>query len=563
MTWRRWVRWVAALGVLLSIGVMWSVSYVPTQDGPAHLYIASVLRLMAAGPGSVFADFFQTNWNYQPNLFAYAALYTLLGYVPPEIAEKLLISLYLISLPLAAAFTAWRGGGRPALMALLTLPVALSHTFFMGFYNYGFSQVLFLIGLGLWFGLAERPTAGRHAALGLAALLAFFCHIFGAAALLFVAACGTVWRIAADGRSQDAGTLTLSDHAIRLLRQGWPVALALLPTFILILEFVINREGASGGTGDDFLRRLLLLVTFSFVIALNPADWIFAVGYLAVAAFMTYQAVRQRRQAPLPSDTMPLCIASLAFVGLYFAMPANMSGSSFVMERLLPFIYLTFALWFSSLPASRLFLRNVAVFLAALGVALPVYRYAQMRDIDGQLSPYYALAEHIGEGSTLLALRVDLERRPGFSRTTNHRINPFIHASMRISAKKQLVDLKVSQANGSEAPLHYRKAMNPIWWLQANLDHPPEQYYWRELNLRLGGPLAEVDIPSYEARIGRRIDYLLLWGPYDEVAEEADVTEFVNGIMLNFIPVHIASSEFRLLRRKNRGVVKGGEEIAQ
>src|SRR4051795_9696667 len=78
---------VIALFHLLPI---WRVHYVPTVDGPSHLYNAQVLHELAKGTPE-FARVFRADLRPFPNWLGHILLSLALGIAPPLIAEKPLL----------------------------------------------------------------------------------------------------------------------------------------------------------------------------------------------------------------------------------------------------------------------------------------------------------------------------------------------------------------------------------------------------------------------------------------------------------------------------------------
>ena len=84
-----------ALFTLLYLAPVWMFRYLPTQDGPSHVYNAIILKDYAQ-PHTRYAEFFERRWEQFPNWTAHAVLMVLMYLFPPLIAEKLLVSVYLL-----------------------------------------------------------------------------------------------------------------------------------------------------------------------------------------------------------------------------------------------------------------------------------------------------------------------------------------------------------------------------------------------------------------------------------------------------------------------------------
>src|SRR5262249_47677534 len=141
-----------ALAYLLPV---WAFHFVPTQDGPAHLYNAQVIKdygNSAAG----YKQYFKIPPNTLPNWTSHLLLAGLLFLFPPLVAEKLLVSLYILGF--AGSFRYFLGafGERCRPLSWAGLLVVYNRCFWMGFYNYCLGLLLFWVVLG--YCLRHRET---------------------------------------------------------------------------------------------------------------------------------------------------------------------------------------------------------------------------------------------------------------------------------------------------------------------------------------------------------------------------------------------------------------------
>src|SRR3990170_613583 len=186
-----------ALAALASVAALWSVAWFPSQDGPAHVDSANVLRLYLQPARDDIRAQYRLLVEPVPNLTGQVLLAALLGVLSPATAEKVLLSVYLILFPLAIRY-ALRAGGGGGLAALLALPFAWSRLFHWGFHNFGWGLVVLLVALGYWM----RHRDGLHGArwlglLGLGLLL-HFTHLGAVAPALVLIGTLAAWRVAVD-----------------------------------------------------------------------------------------------------------------------------------------------------------------------------------------------------------------------------------------------------------------------------------------------------------------------------------------------------------------------------
>src|SRR5216684_257598 len=76
---------------LLYLAPVWIFPYLPTQDGPSHVYNAIILKDYGR-PDTRYQEFFELRLEQFPNWISHALLFVLLHVFPPLIAEKLLAS---------------------------------------------------------------------------------------------------------------------------------------------------------------------------------------------------------------------------------------------------------------------------------------------------------------------------------------------------------------------------------------------------------------------------------------------------------------------------------------
>lgn len=177
---------------------LWIAPFVPTQDGPPLLANALILRDYGT-PGTRFHEVYTISWEPIPNWTSVALLAGLSCLVPPLIAEKLLVSLYVCGFAAGYRYFVNSLANSPGWLTLVGFLLAFHRCFWLGFYNFSLSLVLLWITLGYF----QRRVAGwspRHApVLCLLFLSAYFTHLvgflFSALACLWLAAWSSPRRL--------------------------------------------------------------------------------------------------------------------------------------------------------------------------------------------------------------------------------------------------------------------------------------------------------------------------------------------------------------------------------
>jgi hypothetical protein len=530
---RPMTRGLLTVAVVAQLIPVWSFAYYPTVDGPAHLFIAQVLNQIATGDPTGLGRYFTTEWNFVPNLSLYLILTLLLDYFSPATVEKLIISGYLILLPLAFLYAARPLRAAPAMVVLLSLPLGLSFTLQMGFFNYSYSIVIFLIGIGYWLRIEadESPPGYRHLMLGLIAFLGFLTHIFGAAELLLaigvaapvLAVLRTLTRrrqtlAAAPGKESAPGPLLPAGTVARLVA----TAVVLLPTFLLIAWFVASQQihpfdagipDFPQSLGASLLSRGAMILIGAFVAAQSRADMMVVLGLQLVLAWAIVDQLRRRpagRPRNFPNEA--LAVVLLVQLAIFFAMPERMSGSGFAELRHHPFIYVVFVLWLSSRPLSRVAATAVLAVSVLTALALPALRGYQSLRFNEVFADYRTAEPLLAPGRTMMTL--DLGHLPGGDLFWQPiwRVDPFLHQGKRLAMTSGAIDLGLIQARHERSlvPIGFTPGLSPY---RKSLAIQP----------RVSGNMHDIDALAYREATGVTVDYLLVWGlPSDAARPTAE-----------------------------------------
>ena len=158
------------------VGVIWLLPYVPTQDGPSHVYNLVILKDLLNG-GRVWGNFFTYQLRAVPNLGFHIIAYPLLSFFPPLIVEKIFITIYTvlmgISLPLLL-----RTFDRPVLpLSYLIFPVIFNFTLLMGFYSYAIGIPLYILAFCFAWEIRHRSIYCKFVCLNLAGITLFYFHL--------------------------------------------------------------------------------------------------------------------------------------------------------------------------------------------------------------------------------------------------------------------------------------------------------------------------------------------------------------------------------------------------
>ncbi len=515
---------------------IWIFPFIPTQDGPGHQAVAFILRQLDHPAAGLLRQYYLPNQEALPNWFIFFLMGRVLGFVSVPLAEKILLTAYVLLLPLAARHALRAIDPRAGFLAVLAFPFLYNFMFNMGFFNFCFSLAAFFFAIGYWLKHAERMGPGRTVILALLILWVYFCHpvtlVVTVAALMTLAG----WRMLLDLLAAPERRFTPAALWRGFRRWLLAPALACLPPLILIASFVLSRSGLRVEMLPMWVKIKHLAGLYSLV---SLSTWTIPLAIALAVLFYLVAALclRARWGRPLQTgDGLLLAVAVLAVA--FFAAPSQLSGGGFVNHRLLLFPFLTLILWFGTFehPVRR----RLGIQIAAAGIALALLGlFAWKYDrIDRALGEIVATGKAIEPDHTVLFLSYAHQGEDAEGKPVAFRTWPFVHAGGYLAARQRLVDLSLYEANENYFPLYYRPALNPFLHLAPG-----------PLGIESRPP--EVDLLGYPRRTGGSVDYVLLWGLRDELRGDPKVRAVQDQLAAAYDLIH-RTRDGRVLLYKRR-----------
>lgn len=535
--------------VLAQVVPLWIFRWFPSQDGPNHLEIGRLLLRLGGAQDAVAGQYFALNHALEPTWLLYLPLSSLLTLASPAVAEKLLLTAFvlLFALTLRYALEGVRQGA--GFLAVLGLPLVFSFPLHLGFYPFCFATVLFFAAIGYWLRRGSDPRSREVLALGGLLVLAFFAHpvpmLMTVLALGTLALCGT----AADFAALAPGRWRRAALRASLGRRVLPLLLASLPALVLVVLFVHRQQ-----LGE--LRRWPLatlatqLAALYSLVSFDNRELIFSIATQAVFAALAAALLllRFRRRSFSRRDAF-LAAALLALVA-YFVAPGTIAGGGLVNHRLQLFVPYLLLLWFGSEEALDRWRGPISAAGAALTLGFLAVHAAQYRALNAELDEYLSAERLLPPRSTLLSLSLAHRGVDDHGAPLALRVQPFQHAAGHLAARRDLVDLVNFQASTGYFPVVYRSECDPYSRLgsTAELEELP------------------VPRPHLDGYAGRAcsIDYLLLWGLTEARATEPAVAALLREIEVRFEPVFVSPEHglLHLYRRRGAGSPEPAATIA-
>jgi hypothetical protein len=496
----RFARWLrepdnALLIALIVVNVIpiWSFQFFPSQDGPSHLANARIALEYYRPDRAFFRDYYVLNWQPLPNLLAHFLLVGLMAITSPLVAEKLLLSLYVVSFGAAARYAVGALRRDTAFVALFAMVFVWNYPAHMGFYNFSLSVALYLFAAGFWLRRQDSLGVANTVKFGALVLLLYSAHLVAVLMLWITIGGIIIWGAVLRGKTGRQIWIEIRRRTIGpLLASVVPLGLA---------TFFVVRNASAPGTGwpeKSLGQRLLRLLVGEGLISFDRTEAIISVSanmfFAGVVVFLLLQRRRRNEGAEVRDG---LGVLTILCLGMYFFIPDEGLGGGYIRPRIYLFTYLTGLLWLStqlySLRATRV-LRAVAL---AFSVALVIDRWQSYARINRLQAEFVSALEHVPAGSTLESVIFSPRACTRDGDEVAFRVHPFVHATGYLGALKPIVLLDNYEAGYPYFPVSYRPAIEP--------------------NRFIGNLTLPTDLLSYSRLTPGRIEYVLVWGGPDVV----------------------------------------------
>ncbi len=479
--------------IILECVPLWAFQYIPSQDGPSHLYNAVVLANYGTEP--LYQEYYRTNlFSPAGNAFTQYLLVVLVKLIGINVAEKVLLSGYMVLFFLA--FRYFLRGLTPYAVYFSPFAGILAPNwfFYMGFWNFCFSISFLLLTIGYYVRCQQRRTGWALRpliALTLAGLIVYMSHaVSWVVCCMVVLALGSP-RLLSDvlGRTQISRFLSSVPISRAAFQYALPLC-SLLPPSILLLTHVVHSQEASNCPAEPSLRaRLWPLYSLSFLsrIAATEETLVKIVAATSVVAFLfTVGVILKRRTYNYWSSS--LLLLSCACVILAIIGPDCVGTGSYIHKRIAFYAFLFFVAWVAS--ALQSWPRPVLNVMAALGFGIALMAWAARFPVlskwNEKLSAFVLIGQDIRPKSTVLTLC--LERQKG-------EVDPFVHA-VGLLSPRVIIDLSNYEASTDYFPTRFRPEYSPVPALGTpkQLESVPPVF----------------DIVRYEKQTKGHVDYVLL-----------------------------------------------------
>ena len=472
---------------------VWTNTFFLTGDGPCHVYNSEVILDLISGRHSEFYEnFYALNGNPDPNWFSHAFLALCMLLMPGIVAEKLLITVYILSFGLFGRALIKTIGEENSFLAIPLFLFSVTHVFQMGFYNYSMGFALYF--LTIWFWLRNQYDFSWKSVIALAAivLISFFTHPIG-----YLLSGLTIASLVACKYLESFSDQTLKIDRGAMRGTLVKTIIAFLPSLMLFVAFIV-RQGlnprSNPDSGGKLLKELFELSSLA-VISNNEPMWAHTTGILCTGIFLYVLVIRIRSGAVKHSDGF--LVVTLIALGIYFFQPGALAGAGILSIRLQFIPYLIAILWFAGSWFHPILRKILAVLFFAIGLTLTIVRIPHYHRASQAVEEYVEMNSMIPDSSIVLPLSFNHGGLDPEGHKIAQRLWLFRHVAGYVPSGRPMVLLDNYEANTNHFPITWNWEVNPYAHLgniEGSFTDPPS-----------------FDIRSYEQQAGVRIDYILTW----------------------------------------------------
>lgn len=510
---------------------VWVSPYFITGDGAVHVYNAAMLKDYWQGMHqSFYSAFYSLNRQIDPNWFSHIILAVLMYGVSGAVAEKVLLTFYIIVYATGFRKLITLSGGNKYL-GVAGMLLILNHTLVKGFYNFNISIALSLWMVCAWLIFLQNSTIRNYLLFILLVFTTFLAHAAGLTYGIVLCAMLTVSVMLSDDANLPAKRWRALFKKLSLLFIGT------LPCIILLLQY--SSRHASGFTFELHTERLQQFLLFPDYNTHTSAEgaWGRVMAYTLLAIFVLSLIIPRLREKIRLSQVGGIVFVCVAFI-IYLLIPAEMGGGSMLDMRARQLACLSIAISLAHIPARDGFAKFSGILLFILLAVISFIRLPVIIRAGAATAEYVSVTEKVKPYSTLLPLSFSHNGRNMDASYIVNRNWVFQHAIGYAGAGKPLIIMDNYAANTGYFPFIWIPESNPYLNLSISPGHEDQ--------------LPNADIVHYEFESRKTIDYIVTWCYEPEYRNTAHVDSLFKFIEKNYDIAAVSSNGRAMLYERKR-----------
>ncbi|MCK9452476.1 MAG: hypothetical protein M0Q90_12350 [Bacteroidales bacterium] len=357
----------------------------------------------------LFKMYFEISAPYVGNVSGHYILAILRLFLPARIAEKILLSLYVVLLATGFRYLVKGISKTINFSYLLIFPFTYTFLLMMGFYNYSLAFGFLFFALGYYIRHQDNLRLDKLLILSILVLFTYYSHVFVYGFLLM--AIGILFINFHVSTYIKERSFDFRYFFIRLSK----VLIAIMPSLILAgfyINLILQHPAGKSALGMfdrwEFLTQMKILVGFVGLEEIPYTQKFFwlLLSLTALSILSIIIRVFNRNFSYVNSNynqELVWALLVLVFFALYFFMPNNLNAAGNVLNRILIMALYFLLIWLSikKMP----FIVNFVILLFIAYNSFSIYRIhiKHRQHYDKVITEIKAIEQHIPENSVFLS----------------------------------------------------------------------------------------------------------------------------------------------------------------
>lgn len=341
--------------ILINLTPIWCFKYFPTQDGSTHIHTAQAIKELNNPEYTKFREYYQINYFPFPNWSAQIVLILFMFIFPTLIAEKLLLTVYSVLLPMSVIYLIKSVNKRDSytlIPQLLSLLFVHNFLLYMGFYNFMLSLPPCFYALGYWWRNRGKFRVIQALIINVLLFFAYFSHIvsYGVLVVLLVILALIYTIINCIQKYKIEKKLkSLVPYLV-----NFAIVIASIIPSTIPLYMYLKKSGVGRGYASmrDLLNALFPIETLYYI---SKTQKIIAYSVsILILLLILYTLIHDKIRIKGSILEFSLTgkdyflFASFAVLIIYLTAPSDMAGGGFISNRLILYPPLLLLPWVSN-----------------------------------------------------------------------------------------------------------------------------------------------------------------------------------------------------------------------
>lgn len=392
--------------LLINVIVLWSLKYYSSMDGPAHLYNSNLISHLIKGDISSLSIFFTFNTIPIPNWTSHSILSILCLIFPSWIAEKIMLSFYIIGLALSFRLLISKIAPSNISLSILIFPFIYSFLFHLGFYNFCLSFILFFYTIFYWIKSKDNNYI-RYIYLSILITLTYFSNVliygFLGISLAFLV---VLFEIRGSKFFSKENIRIVFNKLLLLFVISIP-SLVCLSLFYTTTKFFNSTDKLSANELFNWIKDVRPLIVYNYQneAIITRLFLLIIIGIVSISLYNRFQSTPLKEfYLKIEKNDIFLFISFIALF-LFFTVP-NGSNAGMMSDRYCLIFYMVLIIWVvAQLIPTRL--RHIFIGgILVLHSVLLFQHYKVLKNLNKDAQTIESASKYLEKGSVVYSINM-------------------------------------------------------------------------------------------------------------------------------------------------------------